>query len=550
MTGPFVNVCCVFAILASSSAFAQELRYQMSPESKLSYRFEIVVDGDDETITYKGMTHYTAQASNDNQVQLTYRGGLSESKHYKNTNMPGGPFGRGFRPPSFPSPFSQPRFAGIGMTTNQITMSTRGEVLTMTGESQLPYLLGNVSLLPFEALPENENDSWSVDSGVAITKNESNDRFGNRFGPFGGNPFGGDANQQKNVSAAAELTQYQIVDRQSDLLSVRKNYQLTMPPTDKNQTFAMTGEGTWTFDRSDNMPASSDMQYKLSITSGNTNVIVPIKVKFDRVPQEEVQRIEAEAKRVAEERLLAAKQAKEEAERPLTADQISDAISALNSGNNATIKAQLEQLTKKTLKEPHPEVADAIQSHLDSDDKTIHTAAHKALLSWSPAYKKIHDLERAYSGPGVVDSSKLEVNSLTRLYVGQILQVQEHGHFWHPAEITQLKDDGQVVVQLRGGGRRTITVARRNLQLAPNELPQPNQPTSASVSAEASRSWSDKTGKFKIEAVLLRLENGEAVLKRTDGREISVPANKLSPDDQEFLKKWEAETAAAENPFE
>ncbi len=544
-----LNVHVLLFTLVCTTAIAAELRYQTTPESKVSYRFEIVVDGDDEIITYTGMTHYTVQAADDNQVQLTYRGGLSESKKHKNNNMLGGPFARGFRPPSFPSPFSRPQFAGVGMTTNQITMSTRGEVLAMTGESQLPYLLGNVSLLPFEALPENENESWTIDSGVAITKNESNNRFGNRFGPFGANPFG-DANQENNVRAATELTQYQIAGQDSNLVRVSKKYQLTMPPTDNNQTFAMTGEGTWTFDLSDNMPASLDMQYKLSITSGNTNVIVPIKVKFERVSQEEVQRIEAEAKRVAEERLLAAKKAKEEAERSLSADQISDAISALNSGDNAAIKTQLEQLAKKDLKEPHPEIADAIQSHLDSDDKTIHAAAHNAMLRWSPTYKKVHDLERAYSGPGVIDSSGLEVNSLTRLYVGQILQVQEHGHFWHPAEITQLKDDGQVVVQFRGGGRRTITVARRNLQLAPDELPQPNQPASAPVASEMSRIWSDKTGKFKIEAVLLRIENGEAVLKRTNGREISVPASKLSPEDQEFLKKWEAETAAVENPFE
>lgn len=50
------------------------------------------------------------------------------------------------------------------------------------------------------------------------------------------------------------------------------------------------------------------------------------------------------------------------------------------------------------------------------------------------------------------------------------------------------------------------------------------------------RSWSDQSGKFKIEAELVEVKDGVAVLKRTDGKRIEVPVAKLSAKDQEFLK--------------
>lgn len=528
------------------AASAQELRYQPQPDAKFAYRFEIVVDGDDETITYKGMTKYTIVASENDRVRLTYHGGLSESKKFKGQR--GGPFGRRMGPPSFPSPFSRPTFAGKVTTTNQITMSSRGDVSAMKGDSQLPYLLGNVSLMPFETLPEGSEKSWTVDSGVSITKNEDRDRFGGRFGPMG--PFGQGNNEPKSVQAASEIARYEITGQQDDRVAISKSYQLTMPAGDKDQSFEMSGTGIWTFDRAEGMPHAMDIQYKLVVTSGNSKVTVPIHVKYDRVSNEEVARLEAAAKAAAEERAMAAKAAKEEAERPLTETELAAAMADLGSGDDAKIKQQLDLLAKKSLQDPSPEVAAAIQSHLESDNKDLRSAAHNALMRWSPEYKEIKDLEKAYGGMGVVKSTGREVNSLTPLYVGQIVQVQEHGPFWHAGEITELKDDGSVVVQKRGGGKRKITVARRKVQLAPEALPQPNKPATAVAAGNAPRTWADATGRFKIEATLLRVENGGAVLHRTDGREVTVPVDKLSSADQDYLKKLAAEMQAADNPFE
>ena len=43
---------------------------------------------------------------------------------------------------------------GLTTTTNQISMTPTGEILELQGNSQLPYLLGNLSLMVIEPLPD------------------------------------------------------------------------------------------------------------------------------------------------------------------------------------------------------------------------------------------------------------------------------------------------------------------------------------------------------------------------------------------------------------
>lgn len=51
------------------------------------------------------------------------------------------------------------------------------------------------------------------------------------------------------------------------------------------------------------------------------------------------------------------------------------------------------------------------------------------------------------------------------------------------------------------------------------------------------RAWSDKSGKFKIEATIVRFEGDKVILKRTDGKEVTVPIERLSPQDQQIIAK-------------
>ena len=64
------------------------------------------------------------------------------------------------------------------------------------------------------------------------------------------------------------------------------------------------------------------------------------------------------------------------------------------------------------------------------------------------------------------------------------------------------------------------------------------------------RTWTDSTGKHKIEATFLGIEDNKVKLHRTDGKELAVPLDRLSKADQEFAKKLQEATAVSDNPFE
>lgn len=58
------------------------------------------------------------------------------------------------------------------------------------------------------------------------------------------------------------------------------------------------------------------------------------------------------------------------------------------------------------------------------------------------------------------------------------------------------------------------------------------------VDEEEARVWTDASGKFSVEATLVESKNGIVVLNKTDGSRIEVPLNRLSKDDQKYLREW------------
>lgn len=63
----------------------------------------------------------------------------------------------------------------------------------------------------------------------------------------------------------------------------------------------------------------------------------------------------------------------------------------------------------------------------------------------------------------------------------------------------------------------------------------------------ATRSWKSRDGKFKIEASLAGVEDGNVRLKKANGKIISVPLKKLGDKDQEYIKR--VESKKSDNPF-
>lgn len=63
--------------------------------------------------------------------------------------------------------------------------------------------------------------------------------------------------------------------------------------------------------------------------------------------------------------------------------------------------------------------------------------------------------------------------------------------------------------------------------------------------AQETRTWSDATGKFQIEAKLIKIEGDLVILERSSGQKMQIPLDKLSEKDQAF-----ARSAMSANPFQ
>ena len=79
-------------------------------------------------------------------------------------------------------------------------------------------------------------------------------------------------------------------------------------------------------------------------------------------------------------------------------------------------------------------------------------------------------------------------------------------------------------------------------------------PFEAAAPAAVSRTWTDATGKFKIEAEFVSLDKDQVQLKKADGKFITLGLDKLSAEDQTVARDLAAKAKAPpmkeENPFE
>ena len=536
----------IAAILSCDAgcALAQLLKYDLTKDQKASYEYDIQVDTSDSVISYTGIVNYSVTAVNEQLVRLAFTGGLTEQT--KSTSNRETNFGRIFpRPPNLPLIFTQNNFTGKSQSKNTIAMSRSGQVLTLDGSSQLPFLLGNLSLIPFEQLPTEEKKTWRSDSGVSITDDSNALRYSFRpFGPFAFQPA-------ERMQLASEVSHYAIARNEEGVVTVEKNYEMKTPDTGDRESYQMTGKGTWSFDVKDHMPLSADMQYTLIVKDGNTTTTFPIKVKFTKLSEERLAAIQAEAKANQEKSQKMNEERRVQAKAPIVGKELEDLLAQLSSTSNHEQHSGLIKLMHKEDFGADLKLVEAVRKIAKSGNMFA-SSADRVLQKLDP----VHRINKAYEGTGFVESSQLIVDSSTDLYVGQIVQIREHGSAWHAAEITGILPEGRVATRYRGWGQRTANLLRNQIQLASKEVMQPERPESDSplpskpFSPSAPRAWSDGSGSFKVEATYMGADGDKVILKKTDGKEVSVPLSRLSVADQRFVAQVQEESKKLGNPFD
>ena len=567
MTRPHRRLFCLLLSLAlpiTWASAAESLRYRFQPDQQFAYEVEITADMPSQVETLKGVISYKVTSSDD-PLKVAYHGGLKKSTKNKPSESSGrsgfGPPGFG-RPGGFPFPMgmggpfgrSSNPFMSLTTTTNDVTLTPRGHIRAMKGDSQLPYLLGNLSILIFEPLPEKDQKSWTVDSGVTITEEgDQSSGFGPpfpRFGPFG--PRGG--NEPDKRAAGSESASFAHKSDNGKNSTFQKTYRLHSPGGEED--ISIDGSGQWTFNRQLGIPESFDANYRLTVDENNVKLTIPVSVKYRRLPDDEWAKIQKERQDAADEARKkheqAAAEKKARADSPIEGDERKQLLDALRSNNMAVVGPVLQALAGKT-ERSDDEIARAIEPLLKNRDPKVREQAMAALTKLSPKFKKAHALNKAYSGFFPLKEMGPPVTNRTPLPPGLIVAAQRHGG-WYAAKVLGELHDGRIQVQYQKVPWKA-ELARAEIRLAPPEVEQPNvdpallsAKTSRATSGQAFTSWTDDSGTFTLQAKYAGIDGENVRLVRQDGKEIKVPLARLSQADRQRVE--ELRSAKPTNPFE
>ncbi len=379
---PFLSSCLLLSLSCciSPTLQADELRYSPKEGTLLGYEITIAIGGDPATASLIGRSTYQVESTGQ-KIALAFQGGLKLKQASSGGRCRG------------PSRLISPRspFTGISNARNQLTILPTGEVVEAKGDSQLPFLLGNLSHLLIERLPENGGRTWTVKTDIAIT--ESNSRV----------PRPGPGRGSVKHTKAEEVTTYNLQGSEAGKAVIAKTYDLTTPGGEGK--FEIHGKGMLTFNTE--RVVAERLEFKQTVTSrkGDKATETPLKIQYRLLDDAEMIELVAERKARTEQlQKLIAERKKKQAEgtdapkprteraktRPkrnvrqvtLNAQQKKRLFGFLESDDPGRIRLGLMSLNRMAPKEPDEEVTEVLRPLLKHENETLKSLAEQAWENW------------------------------------------------------------------------------------------------------------------------------------------------------------------------
>lgn len=433
----------------------ESLTYRLEPNQQVNYRVTIVFDSPVEKHTMTGVIGYTGVTSKKGEFTLKYTGGLKGIKQAKGRSGFGGPRRFGVRPGGPPPGMFGRKgitFDGLKQTATEITIKPNGDVAQMKSQSQIPYLLGNLSILPFEALADQAEEKWQSGNGITVTQEESS-------GPSR-SPFRGTTTTINN--AGSELTKYEITKVAAHLVSIKKTYELKSPAINKDDSeININGTGTFVFNKKLAMPESLNIKYDYVVHQKNTKITIPLTVSYNRLSAEELksfQEKQAFAKKNPGINTTGA---------PFTKDVQANIIKELQSKDVHVVQRRLVRLAARKPFLEETKIANAIRPLLDKGGQTGKMAG-MAWRRWkvivpelaaevvAAAEKKKNEakLAAAPENPFNLDDEKKPIGRELRFWIDKT------GTFKVEAEYVELKGDSVVLKRKKDGKVMVVPLAK------------------------------------------------------------------------------------------
>jgi len=464
----FIRYSAVLLVVTGSAIVAQaqqqeSLTYRLEPDKQVHYRVTIVFDSPTEKHTMSGVIGYTGVASGPGGFTLKYEGGLNSVKRAKGRSRFGGPRRFGVRPGGPPPGLFGRKgvtFDGLKQTTSELTVKPNGDVTSVKSQSQLPYLLGNLSILPFEALADQAEAKWQSGNGITVTQEESS-------GPSR-SPFRGTTTTINN--AGSELSKYEITRVAGPLVSIKKTYELKSPAINKDDNEVnIHGTGTFVFNKELSMPESLNIKYDYVVHQEGSKISIPLTVNYKRLSADELKSFEEKQAFVKKNPGINTEGA------PWTKEVQGNIIKELQSTDVHIVQRRLVRLAARKPFLEETEVAEAIRPLLDKGGQTGKMAG-MAWRRWKLIVPKLA-AEVAASAAKEKAGAKLAATADnpfedgdTKKPTGRELRfwTDKTGAFKVEAEFVELNGDSVVLKRKKDG--RVIQVPLSKLSEADQKL--------------------------------------------------------------------------------
>ncbi|MGC8638795.1 MAG: HEAT repeat domain-containing protein [Isosphaeraceae bacterium] len=382
-----------------------DLRYGWKPGETYVYSVHVSYEVGKNVVTLDGSSLYKVKSSDQSGVSLTHRGWLITRKRTKDqssgsdVNMPGGP------------------------TTTEVKMNPHGDITGAKGALPLP-LLGDLSLLLIEPLPEEKLAQWDDVQTVSLLETRSSGggatpfrfgrpslaerirgpRLGGRLqsrigaGPrMGGGPRLGagsrigarrglrggvrqapaPAPRETKVIAhpAQERSEYALGATSGKTVSISKTYELKSTETVGDEpSLLITGQGTFTFDTVAGIPVGLEFKAKVVENSESVTLRVPIQVSCKLLEGTE------------REKALRFPVLPPTALNPLSDSDLTETLADLKSLDNGRRSRAANRLRDAApVQNRRPEVVQALQALLTDRDGSVRNAAIQAIGVWGDA---------------------------------------------------------------------------------------------------------------------------------------------------------------------
>nr|WP_231845971.1 SHD1 domain-containing protein [Rhodopirellula baltica] len=549
------------SLLVSASASAAEpVRFSSKVGETVTYKINIQIGIGKDAGKYPGTLTYQVKSATPELIQLNVTGHL-EGTYSRSSSF--------FRS-SNDSPL--PTLESVSCRGALLGITPLGSVEVAQRDEMMGLLLGTlgqlaiVPLPPANAIPVNQR---AADNGadVAVTWNESDTTTIARVSsPFGMTPlFASHAGlNNKKLSIATEKWKYVAHPAVRNRMKIDHQYELSAPESDP--PLKMQGEGIAFFNLDDGFYEQLQINRVIFQVDDGVEIKVPVSISLVRETQQE-----------RNAKIAAAKEAELKRTRPFTDAERKEWIKALGPESSFTIAHRAMMELNSRNQRQDPELAQALLQRAEMSKDNRKSSFYSAAARYDESLKQMAEDRRDYSrGIGTVKRTGGPVTTASRLVVGQILaKSRERFSGYEAVEVKEIHARNEVSVQSVGGHGRVERVNVSMLRYPPDTVQQPVDTRPAprtrrvapkpkvaidepdemddedpQAEMDVIRTWTDKTGKFKIEASFLAVKDGKLRLKSADNKTIEVPVTALSKKDADLAERFQKESEAAANPFQ